>query len=425
MATLQEICTDLGQKARKAACSLTRLTEDEKNKILMKMSEDLLANKERIMKANALDVQSAKDNGITEAMVDRLSLDEIRIEGIAEGVRQVVALEDPTHKVLSQIERPNGLIIKQVSVPIGVALIIYESRPNVTIDAAALNLKAGNAVILRGGKEAFETNKVLVDIMIETIGSLGYAPHLVQFVPLVDREAFTYLLKMNKFIDVVIPRGSAGLIERVVNESSIPVIETGSGICHMYVDESGDLEMAKNLVMNGKVQRPSVCNSVETLLVHKAIGKEFLKLVAPSLIDAKVELRCDATTGQFLNELGMASLYKSALEEDWRTEYNDLILSIKAVSSVEEAIEHIEAYGTRHSECIITNDQERANLFMESVDSSTVYVNASTRFTDGFEFGFGAEIGISTQKLHARGPMGLPALTTYKYFVYGQGQVRK
>lgn len=413
-----ELFEEMGKKAKVASAALALLSKEEKNKALLAMAEAIVEGFSRILEANALDMAKADENNVPTTMLDRLKLTKDRIVQMAEGIKQVVALPDPTGIVLEETTRPNGLELSKITVPLGVIAIIYEARPNVTVDAAALCLKAGNAVILRGGKEAIHTNLVLVQILQEALLSVGVDPYAVQLVEVTDREAVSTLLLQRKYIDVVIPRGGAGLIQRIVRESSIPVIETGSGVCHTYVDKEVDLEQALPIIINAKVQRPSTCNSMETLLLHEALLPTFLPRLLTALKEHSVEVRGTEAIKAYDDSVILAT------EEDWSTEYNDYILSIKAVTSVEEAIAHINTYGTRHSEAILTTNERAAQLFLNAVDAAAVYVNASTRFTDGFEYGFGAEIGISTQKLHARGPMGLPALTSYKYVVRGNGQVR-
>ncbi len=422
----------LGEAAKRASYQLASLSREEKDGVLLRMADRLEASVEAILEANEKDLLLSETNGLRSVMKDRLRLTKERIEGIAVGIREVVELEDPTGKVLEETVRPNGLSIQKVSVPLGVVLMMYEARPNVTVDAAVLTLKTGNAVILRGGKEAFYTNQALVHVLQECLEEANLPKEAIQLVELTDRALVTPLLQAKKYIDVVIPRGSATLIERVVRESYVPVIETGSGVVHIYVDEFADVEKAVPIIMNAKVQRPSVCNAVETLLVHEAIAPKLLPALQMEFTKAHVAVRGDEKTLQVTGKLAdefphLAPIFydiEEATEEDFYTEYNDLIISMKIVASEEEAIAHIHQYSTKHSEAILTENEERAEKFLREVDASTVYVNASTRFTDGFEFGFGAEIGISTQKLHARGPMGLPVLTTYKYLVRGNGQTR-
>ena len=398
----------LGQNAVQASYGLARLSEQEKNKVLLHVADALVAQSKMILQGNEKDILAAKENGIREAMIDRLSLTKERIEGMAEGIRQIAALPDPVGVVLETFERPNGLQISKVRVPLGVVGIIYESRPNVTADAFGLCFKAGNAVILKGGKEAIHTNIAIVDVIRLAIRDMEKELRL-------DEHAF---MKLKQYVDVLIPRGGAGLISAVVENSTIPVIETGTGNCHIYVDEYADMEKAVPIIVNAKTQRVSVCNTCESLVVHEAVAEKFLPLLQKAMAEKKVELRGDADCLRILPDL------TEATEEDFMTEYLDYILSMKTVSSVEEAIEHINRCSTKHSEAIITESEEHANQFLQGVSSACVYVNASTRFTDGFEFGFGAEIGISNQKLHARGPMGLREMTTYQYRIKGNGQIR-
>lgn len=416
--TYEKYFANMGQAAKVAAEVLNETSTEKKNIVLLTIAEGLINGQEEILKANQKDCEEAEANGLRQIMMDRLRLTAERIEQIALGVKQVAELPDPIGRTLEEFDRPNGLHIKKVSVPMGVIAMIYEARPNVTADAAALCLKTGNAVILRGGKEAMHSNQAIVKIMQEAAVKAGLPREVIQLVEITDRDAVSVLLKQRSYIDLVIPRGSAGLIQRIVTESSIPVIETGSGVCHVYVDEFADPAIVVPILINSKVQRPSVCNSAETVLIHKNIKEQLLPAILQALHDNQVEVRGDKAV------VAADQLVKPASAEDWATEYNDLTISAGIVDSVEEAVAHINRYGTKHSECILTEDAERAAYFMNAVDASTVYVNASTRFTDGFEFGLGAEIGISTQKTHARGPMGLEALTSYKYLVFGHGQIR-
>jgi glutamate-5-semialdehyde dehydrogenase len=364
-------------------------------------------------------MENAVKSGMKKSMQDRLALTPARIDGIVDGVRQVAALPDPIGEAVSMVRRPNGLIIAQIRVPIGVIAMIYEARPNVTVDSAVLCLKSGNAAILRGGKEAFESNKALVDIMREAIAEAGLPADCVSLVQDTSRESATELMRLNRYVNLLIPRGGAGLIRSVVENATVPVIETGVGNCHVYVDDSADLDMAVSIVRNAKCSRPSVCNAMETLLVARSIAGRFLPMLKPALDEYSVELRGDEETQAILG-----SCVVPATEEDWATEYGDYILAVKVVSGIDEAMEHIARYGTGHSEAIVTSDYANSQRFLQEVDAAAVYVNASTRFTDGGEFGLGAEIGISTQKMHARGPMGLRELTSTKYIVYGSGQIR-
>ena len=404
--------------AKKAAAKLAVTSTAVKNKALLAMAEALLAKQEEILAANALDMERAAAKGMKSSMLDRLKLTAARIEGMADGLRQVANLPDPVGNVLDGKTLANGLTITKVRVPLGVIGIIYEARPNVTADAAGLCLKSGNAVVLKGGSEAMESNKAVAGILSEAATAAGMPEGAIQFIDTSDRQAVQDLIHLNGLVDVVIPRGGAGLIKMVVMNATVPVIETGAGVCHTYVDASADVEMAVKIAYNAKVQRPSVCNAMETLLVHKAIADKFMPAMLAKYAEAGVEIRGDE---------GVQSFDKAVVpvtEEDWATEYGDLRLSVKLVDSIEEAMEHIARFGTGHSECIVTNDYSQAQLFQKTVDAAAVYVNASTRFTDGNEFGFGAEIGISTQKLHARGPMALPELTSTKYLICGNGQLQ-
>ena len=404
--------------AKKAAAKLAVTSTAVKNKALLAMAEALLAKQEEILAANALDMERAAAKGMKSSMLGRLKLTAARIEGMADGLRQVANLPDPVGNVLDGKTLANGLTITKVRVPLGVIGIIYEARPNVTADAAGLCLKSGNAVVLKGGSEAMESNKAVAGILSEAATAAGMPEGAIQFIDTSDRQAVQDLIHLNGLVDVVIPRGGAGLIKMVVMNATVPVIETGAGVCHTYVDASADVEMAVKIAYNAKVQRPSVCNAMETLLVHKAIADKFMPAMLAKYAEAGVEIRGDE---------GVQSFDKAVVpvtEEDWATEYGDLRLSVKLVDCIEEAMEHIARFGTGHSECIVTNDYSQAQLFQKTVDAAAVYVNASTRFTDGNEFGFGAEIGISTQKLHARGPMALPELTSTKYLICGNGQVR-
>lgn len=408
----------MGQKAKKAAFTLSNFSIGLKNDGLTKIAKRLVERKDDIIKANLVDVEAAKAKGVTKAMIDRLTLDEKRISQMAEGVMQVTSLPDPVGEVISMWKRPNGLKIGQQRVPLGVIGIIYEARPNVTVDAAALCLKAGNAVILRGGSEAINSNKAIVHVLNEALVETGFPEGTVQLVEDTSRETAVAMMKLNKYIDVLIPRGGAGLIQSVVQNSTVPVIETGVGNCHIYVDGEADFNMGERIIVNAKTSRPAVCNAAETLLVDEAVAAGFLPSALKALKDAGVEIRGCEKTRQIFPET------KEAQEEDWYTEYLDFILAVKVVKGIDEAIEHINKYGSKHSEAIITTNYNKSQRFLQEVDAAAVYINASTRFTDGFEFGFGAEIGISTQKLHARGPMGLKELTTIKYIIYGEGQIR-
>lgn len=409
---------ELGINALEAKDFLSTVTTEQKDMALQAIADGLRENSAQIIEENEKDLKRGKANGLPEALLDRLMLNEDRIEGIAKGVEDVKALPDPCGRVLEEVIRPNGLKIQKVSVPIGVIGIIYEARPNVTADAAVLCLKSGNAVILRGGKEAICSNTAIANIMREAVESVGFNKNVIQLVSDTTRESATKLMQMNEYLDCLIPRGGKGLIKSVVENSTVPVIETGSGNCHVYVDKSADTDMAADIVFNAKTQRIGVCNACESLVIHKDVIAEVLPKIKAKLDTKNVEIRGDERA------MAVCDGLVPATEEDWGTEYLDYIISVKTVDSVDEAIKHINKYSTKHSEAIITNDEENAKAFMARVDSSSVYVNASTRFTDGGEFGLGAEIGISTQKLHARGPMGLRELTTTKYLVFGTGQIR-
>ncbi|MCB2361752.1 glutamate-5-semialdehyde dehydrogenase [Clostridium estertheticum] len=410
---------NIGRNAKNASRIMVTVSTAMKNNALLHMAEALIDNKETIIEANNKDMESGKKNNLSTAMLDRLMINQERIEKMAEGLRNVSTLPDPIGEGIKRWKRPNDLDISMVRVPLGVIGMIYESRPNVTVDAAALCIKAGNSIILRGGSEAINTNMVLAKVIIKAATTVGLPYGCIQLIEMVDRELVNKLVKLNDYVDVIIPRGGKGLKKAIIANATVPVIETGSGICHIYVDADADLKMAEEIIVNAKTQRPGVCNAVETVLVHKDIASVFLPKLSQRLYGLGVEIRmCE-------NGLEIIEDAKVAVEEDWATEYLDLILSIKVVSTIEDAIDHIFKYGTKHSEAIITNNYTNSQKFLREVDASCVYVNASTRFTDGAEFGFGAEIGISNQKLHARGPMGLEQLTTTKYLIYGDGQVRK
>lgn len=407
------------QAAKQAAAKLAVTSTAVKNAALLAMAAALEAQQEEILAANELDMTAAAAKGMKSSMLDRLKLTAERISGMADGLRQVAGLADPVGNVIDGKTLPNGLHITKIRVPLGVIGIIYEARPNVTADAAGLCLKSGNAVILKGGSEAMESNKTVAAILAQAAEGAGIPAGSIQFIDTSDRQAVQDLIHMNGLVDVVIPRGGAGLIQAVVRNASVPVIETGAGVCHTYVDKDADVEMAMKIAFNAKVQRPSVCNAMETLLVHKDIADKFLPMMLMMYNSSAVEIRGDKAVQEYSGQVHPAT------EEDWSTEYGDLRLSVKIVDSIEEAMAHIAKYGTGHSECIVTDNYQAAQLFQYTVDAAAVYVNASTRFTDGNEFGFGAEIGISTQKLHARGPMALPELTSTKYLINGNGQVRK
>ena len=410
--------TELGKRAKKAEAVLMTASTAQKNNALFLIAAALNENAGDILAANALDIENARANKMKSSLIDRLSLDEKRISSIASGVKEVALLEDPVGKTLSGTTRPNGLVIEKVSVPLGVIAVIFEARPNVTADAAALCLKSGNSVILRGGKEAFHSNKAIADIMRAAVKNAGLPEDCIQLVEDTSRESATALMKMNDYVDVLIPRGGAGLIKACVQNSTVPVIETGTGNCHVYVDEFADLETARDILFNAKVSRPSVCNACESVLVHRAVAEKFLPMAKTALEKANVIIHADSETA------GIIADTVPATEEDYAREYLGYEISAKVVGGIDEAIEHIAKYGTGHSECIVTESYSNAQKFVSRVDCAAVYVNASTRFTDGNEFGFGAEIGISTQKLHARGPLGLPELVSFKYIVRGNGQVR-
>ena len=416
---MNKMLLQLGMNAKEAENTIRTITTDQKNQVLAAVADHLVESTDKLLEANAADVTNAKQNHMPEGLVDRLMLSPERIEGMAEGLRQLVALEDPIGEVTGMKKRPNGLLIGQKRVPLGVVGIIYEARPNVTADAFGLCFKTGNVVILKGGSDAIHSNEAIVDCIRESLKTCGVTENAIQLIADTSRETAAEFMKMNEYVDVLIPRGGKGLIKAVVNQSTIPVIETGTGNCHIYVDESADLDMAVNIILNAKTQRVGVCNACESLLVHANVKEKLLPVLAQKLKEKHVEMRADKEA----HELMPGSV--DATEEDWGTEYLDYILSIKVVYSVDEAIAHINRYNTGHSEAIITNDYTNAQKFLDEVDAAAVYVNASTRFTDGFEFGYGAEIGISTQKLHARGPMGLLALTTTKYIIYGNGQIRQ
>lgn len=410
--------TELGKRAKKAESYLMTASTAEKNAALNKIADALLESTGTILAANELDIKAAKENKMKPSLVDRLSLDEKRIASMALGVREVALLDDPVGKTISGSIRPNGLAIEKVSVPLGVIAVIFEARPNVTADAAALCLKSGNSVILRGGKEAFRSNKAIADTMRKAVKESGLPEDCILLVEDTSRESATALMKMNGYVDVLIPRGGAGLIKACVQNSTVPVIETGTGNCHVYVDEFANLEMAKNILCNAKVSRPSVCNACESLLVHKAVAEKFLPMAKAELEKSNVIIHGDEESAKIISGVVPAT------EEDFKKEYLGYEISVKVVESLDEAIAHISKYGTGHSECIVTESYSNSQKFTSRVDCAAVYVNASTRFTDGSEFGFGAEIGISTQKLHARGPLGLPELVSFKYVVRGNGQTR-
>lgn len=416
---IKEYLDTLGRQAIDAKQLLQSLTTTQKNQALEQAAASLIDKQDRLLAANEKDYQKAKEAGMAEGLLDRLKLSADRIEDMAQGLRQIASLPDPIGEVMECFDRPNGLHIKKVRVPMGVVGIIYEARPNVTADAFGLCFKTGNAVILKGGRDAFYSNQAITEIIQEALEKEGISQHALQLIAHNDREVTTAFMQLKEYVDVLIPRGGAGLIRSVVENSTIPVIETGTGNCHIYVDEEADLEKAVPIILNAKTQRIGVCNACESLLVHRKIAQKILPALGRALQEKQVEIRGDQTV---LDQIPGAC---PATEEDYGREYLDLILSVKTVDSLEEAIAHINHYNTGHSDAILTENKAHAEKFLREVDSACVYVNASTRFTDGFEFGFGAEIGISTQKLHARGPMGLRELTSYKYQIIGNGQIRQ
>ena len=419
MSTIQSDIKQIAKSAREASLKLANINTGVKNKALLRMSDELLKNGNKIEEANKKDIKAAEDKGLSKAMIDRLTITDKVLKTMSDGIKEVAGLSDPVGEVTRMWKRPNGLLVGKMRIPLGVIGIIYEARPNVTADAAALCLKSGNAVILRGGSEAINSNLAIAKVLQDACRKEGIPDTAIQVVPTTDREAVLEMLKLEEYIDLIIPRGGEGLIRFVVDNSKIPVIKHYKGVCHIFVDESADLDMAEKVCFNAKVQRPGVCNAMETLLVHKNIAKEFLPKMGKRYQDAHVELRGCAETIKIL------SYAKPAAEEDWPAEYLDLILAIKVVKDMDEAISHIEKYGSLHTESIITKDYSNSQRFLREVNSSTVLINASTRFSDGFELGLGAEIGISTTKIHAFGPMGLLELTTQKFIIYGDGQVRE
>lgn len=419
--------TKLAHASKNAARDLIRLSTAEKNACLNAMADALLAQADTIREANAKDLQTAADMGLSGAMVDRLKLTDKRIEGMAQGLREVADLPDPTGRILDESTRPNGLELKKIAVPIGVILIIYESRPNVTADAASLCLKSGNAVILRGGKEAIHSNQAIAAIMVEAAQEAvsSFPDDAIQVVPTTDREAVPILLSMTEYIDLCMPRGGESLIRAVASAARIPVIKHYKGVCHVYVDGEADLAMAEAVALNSKCHRPGVCNAIETLIVDRAIAERFLPAAAKTFEGQDVEFRVDEAAKKILSNSGASIQMADATEDDWQAEYLDLILAVRVVDGIDAAIHHINEYGSGHSDSIVTANEERARQFMAEVDAAAVYWNASTRYTDGGQFGMGAEIGISTDKIGARGPMGLEELTTYKWQITGTGQVRE
>ncbi len=409
---------DMGKAAKKSSTVLARLSTDKKNEALNKAAEFMMERKDEILKANEVDLKNAKDNNISGALLDRLTLDASRIKSMADGLKDIALLEDPIGEGPETIKRPNGLIIGKRRVPLGVIGIIYEARPNVTADGFGLCIKTGNAVILRGGKEAINSNIATIKIIQDALVECDVPKGAVQLIEDTSREVANEMMQMNEYLDVLIPRGGAGLIKAVLANSTVPVIETGAGNCHVYVDSEADIEMARDIIINAKVQRPGVCNAIEKVVIHKDIVKDAIGPIYKALIENGVEVRGDETVRGLEKDIIEAS------KEDWSEEYLDLIIAIKTVDSIDDAVDHINKYSTGHSESIVTNNYFSSQQFLDQVDSAAVYVNASTRFTDGAEFGYGAEIGISTQKLHARGPMGLKELTSTKYVIYGSGQIR-
>ena len=414
-----ELVVSKARQAKEAARRLAYLPTDVKDAALVAMAEALLRHTEAILEANEVDVRAGRERGLSRALIDRLLLTPERIQDMAEGLRVLTNLPDPVGEVVAMWTRPNGLLIGQMRVPLGVVGIIYEARPNVTVDAAGLCLKAGNAVLLRGGSEAINSNRAITEVIAGAAVRAGLPEGSIQLIEVTDRAAVNVMLRLNEYLDVLIPRGGAELIRTVVENATVPVIETGVGNCHVYVDDEADLAMAREIVINAKCQRPGVCNAMETLLVHREVAPRFLPEMLETLRQMGVEIRGCPVTQELVPWVNPAT------EEDWATEYLDLILAVRVVRDLDEALDHIFRYGTRHSEAIITNNYQKSWRFLKEVDAAAVYVNTSTRFTDGYQYGFGAEIGISTQKLHARGPMGLKELTTLKYIVFGNGQVRK
>ncbi|MEM7145794.1 MAG: glutamate-5-semialdehyde dehydrogenase [Verrucomicrobiota bacterium] len=417
---IQSEIQKMGQQARAAALALNKLTTEQKNAILEAMADELLARESGIIAANEKDIAAAEENQLTPAMIDRLRLNPERVAAIANGIRQVATLPDPVGETLADWTRPNGLHIQKIRVPIGVIGIIFESRPNVTSDAAVLCFKTGNATILRGGKEAIHSNIAIADALLAGGAKQGLPDHAIQLIPFTDRESVQFMAEMDQYLDLIIPRGGKGLIETVVSLARMPVIKHYDGICHVYVDKDADLALAKNIVYDAKTQKPSVCNALETLLIHEEVAEAFLNDTAPALLEAGVELRADDSSATIIG----SNQVTAATDTDWTTEYLELILAVKVVASLDDAIDHINTYGSRHTETIVTTNEDAANRFLAEIDSACIFHNASTRFSDGEEFGFGAEIGISTDKLHARGPMALPELTSYKYLIHGNGQLK-
>lgn len=432
---MNEYLDNIGKRARAAQFELNRVSTNEKNRALKAVADALVANSAELISANSIDVKNAVELGVKESLVDRLTLNDERIKGMAEGLLQIADLPDPIGQELEEFSRPNGLNIKKVRVPMGVIGIIYESRPNVTADAFGLCFKAGNVSVLRGGKDAINSNKAIVKVIRDALTEIGLPADSVILIEKTEREIATEFMRLNKYIDLLIPRGGAGLIRSVVENATIPVIETGTGNCHVFVDETADIDMAVNIILNAKTQRMGVCNACESLIVHENIAKDAVPAICNALLDKNIEIRASEEARELIglhnaNNSSNNGLHNPSAQiipattEDYATEFLGPVISLKLVSDIDDAISHVNRFTTHHSECIVTGNAENAEKFMNEVDAACVYVNASTRFTDGFEFGFGAEIGISTQKLHARGPMGLKELTSYKYKVYGNGQVR-
>ena len=417
--SIREEVVSQAKLANEAFLKTANVSTEVKNKALYNIAEGLMNRQSEILEANNKDMEKAREQNLSKAFLDRLALDEDRIKGMADGLKEVAELDDPVGDILEMKKRPNGLQIGKMRVPLGVIGIIYEARPNVTVDAAALCLKSGNTVLLRGGSNAFNSNKILAEIIQANAHEAGMPEGTVQLIQTTDREAVKELLTLNDYLDLLIPRGGADLINRVINESKIPVIQTGVGNCHIFVDETADIKKAAEIIVNAKTSRPAVCNAAESLLIHRELAKDFIPRIAKVLSEYDVEIRGDDTAVKIENSI------KKADESDWGKEYLDYIISLKVVDNIDHAVEHINKYGTKHSEAIITEDYTNAQQFLNEVDAAAVYVNASTRFTDGNQFGLGAEIGISTQKMHARGPMGLNELTSTKYVIYGQGQIRE
>jgi glutamate-5-semialdehyde dehydrogenase len=420
---------EMGKKAKAAFLKLAATPSEVKNQALKAMADSLEQQAEKIITENAKDMEKAKADGLAPAMLDRLKLDQKRIATMAKGIRDVAALTDPVGEIIKDFKRPNGLRIQKVRVPLGVIGIIYESRPNVTADSASLCVKAGNACILRGGSESIHSNKIIAQLMAEAGAKNGLSQDAIQLVSITDRAVVAEMAKLDKYLACIVPRGGEALIRAVAENARVPVIKHFNGVCHVFVDEGADLKMAEDIIVNAKCQRPGVCNAIETLLIHKKVADKFLPVIAKDLVDRKVELRLDSISDEILKKSEArnqkSELFKSATESDWTTEYLDLILSVRVVDSLDQAIDHINTYGSAHSDSIVTKDEKAARRFLTEVDSATVYHNASTRFTDGGEFGMGAEIGISTDRVHARGPMALEELTTYKYLIHGSGQIRE